>query len=145
MRTFAEEQVAAEEKEKREKAFITKIAKWTLGVSLLLVAVFAIGCPQYNVYVKEQRGKAALSEAESSKQVQIEEAKANLESEKLNALAEVERAKGAAEAMRIEGGKLTDEYIKYLWIRQQKPGVGNTQTIYIPTEAGLPILEAGRR
>lgn len=28
---------------------------------------------------------------------------------------------------------------------QQKPGVGNTQTIYIPTEAGLPILEAGKR
>ena len=122
-----------------------RLAIWgTVGI-LALIVLFAVGCPQYNVYVKEQKGKAALSEAESSKQVQIEEAKANLESEKLNALAEVERAKGAAEAISIEGGELTEKYIQYLWIRQQKPGVGNTQTIYIPTEAGLPILEAGKR
>jgi uncharacterized membrane protein len=126
-------------------AQIKKLVIWgTVGI-LALIALFAVGCPQYNVYVKEQRGKASLSEAESSKQVQIEEAKANLESEKLNALAEVERAKGAAKAISIEGGELTTEYIQYLWIRQQKPGVGNTQTIYIPTEAGLPILEAGKR
>jgi len=132
-------------KKEKEAELITKLVKWGLAITLSLVVLFAVGCPQYNVYVKEQRGKASLSEAESSKQVQIEEAKANLESEKLNALAEVERAKGAAKAIAIEGGELTTEYIQYLWIRQQKPGVGNTQTIYIPTEAGLPILEAGKR
>jgi uncharacterized membrane protein len=134
-----------QEVEEEKMKLYTKIAKWGIGITLALIVLFAVGCPQYNVYVKEQRGKAALSEAESSKQVQIEEAKANLESEKLNALAEVERAKGAAKAIQIEGGELTTEYIQYLWIRQQKPGVGNTQTIYIPTEAGLPILEAGKR
>ena len=73
----------------------------------------------------------------------IEEAKANLESEKLNAQSEVERAKGAAKAIEIEGGSLTPEYIQYLWIRQLD--LSASKTIYIPTEAGLPILEAGKR
>jgi len=112
---------------------------------ILLVIIGGIvlvmwGLPQYNVWKKELKGKAQLKEAEYSKQVQIEEAKANLEAEKLNAQAEVERAKGMAEAMEIEGGKLTDEYVKYLWVKtmagQEK------STIYIPTEASLPLLEA---
>lgn len=131
---------------------LNKTPKELMGVGTLLAAVaitvaviggFAVGLPLYNVWKKEQAGKAALSEAQHSKLVQIEEAKANLEAEKLNALAEVERAKGAAEAIQIEGGRLTDEYIKYLWVRQQKPSAG--QVIYIPTEAGLPVLEAGMR
>ena len=96
--------------------------------------------PQYSVWSKGLKGEAQLREAEYSKKILIEEAKANLEAEKLNAQAEVERAKGMAEAMEIEGGKLTDTYIKYLWVRSM---TGNqATTIYIPTEAGLPILEA---
>jgi regulator of protease activity HflC (stomatin/prohibitin superfamily) len=126
----------------QENKNVAKLFGLATLLLLGLIIIFMAG-PQYNVYVKEQKGKATLSEAENSRKAQIEEAKANLESEKLNARAEVERAKGAAKAIKIEGGKLTNEYIKYLWIRQQKPGVGNTQTIYIPTEAGLPILEAG--
>jgi hypothetical protein len=126
-----------------EPNYTARLAALATAVILFLVAVFAVGCPQYRVYSKTQKGKAALAEARTSKQVQIEEAKANLASESLNAQAEVERAKGAAEAIQIEGGRLTDQYIKYLWVRQQKPGAG--QTIYIPTEAGLPVLEAGKR
>jgi hypothetical protein len=122
---------------------VGRIAAIGTGLILLFAVLFGVGCPQYKVYSKTQKGKAALAEARTSKQVQIEEAKANLASEKLNALAEVERAKGAAESIKIEGGRLTDQYIKYLWVRQQKPGPG--QTIYIPTEAGLPVLEAGKR
>lgn len=114
-----------------------------LAISFVFTSIFMAGCPQYNKWRKEVGGQAELAKAEHSKRVQIEEAKANLQSERLNALAEVERAKGAAKAIKIEGGKLTDEYIKYLWVRQQKPGAG--QVIYVPTEAGLPILEAGQR
>lgn len=124
------------------RLFVT-VARWTVGAILTAIVLIGVGCPQYKVYKQEQDGKAKLAEAEHSRQVAIEEAKANLAAEKLNAEAEVERAKGAAESIRIEGGKLTDQYIKYLWVRQQKPGAG--QTIYIPTEAGLPVLEAGKR
>lgn len=111
-----------------------------LGV-LFVVALFWI-FPTYNVWSREMAGKAELAEAQWSRQIQIEEAQANLESEKLNAQSEIERAKGAAEAIKIEGGSLTENYIKYLWIRQLS--TGEKQLIYVPTEAGLPILESTR-
>lgn len=118
------------------------------GVVLLVLIVLAVGLmaglPIYNKWRKEVSGEAELAKARSTKLVQIEEARANLDSEKLNAQAEVERAKGMAEAMEIENGQLTDRYIKYLMIRQQRPGANSTERVYIPTEAGLPILEAGR-
>lgn len=108
----------------------------------LLIALIMWVFPKYSVWSKGLKGEAQLREAEYSKKIQIEEAKANLEAEKLNAEAEVERAKGMAQAMEIENGKLTDTYIKYLWVRSM---TGNkADTIYIPTEAGLPILEAMR-
>lgn len=118
-------------------------------VALIVLAVLVLfgiawGYQNFKVYAKRQTGRALLAEAEFSKQVQLEEAKANLESQKLNSMAEVERAKGAAEAIKIEGGGLTENYIRYLWVQQQN-NLNNKTVIYIPTEAGLPILEAGQR
>lgn len=120
-------------------------AKFAMIVVIVLLSVIGVsmwGLPIYGVWKNELRGKAALREAEWSKRVQVEEALANFESEKLNAKAEVERAKGAAEAIRIEGGSLTTQYIQYLWVRSNQ--FNDKTTIYIPTEANLPILEAGR-
>jgi hypothetical protein len=99
--------------------------------------------PKYNVWRQEMEGKAEFAKAEQNRRIKIEEAKANLEAEKLNAQAEIERAKGAAEAISIENGSITPSYIQYLWVRQQNAQTNN-KIIYIPTEAGLPILEAGR-
>ena len=99
--------------------------------------------PRYNVWSQEMDGKAEFAKAEQNRKIRVEEAKANLEAEKLNAQAEIERAKGAAEAIKIENGSLTPEYIQYLWVRQQG-SLGDKTVIYIPTEASLPILEAGR-
>ena len=99
--------------------------------------------PKYNVWSQEMSGKAEFAKAEQNRKIKIEEAKANLEAEKLNAQAEIERAKGAAEAIRIENGSITPAYIQYLWVRQQNANTNN-KIIYIPTEAGLPVLEAGR-
>lgn len=102
-----------------------------------------VGFPTYNVWVQEMNGKAELSKSEFSKKVKVEEAKANLESQKFNAQAEVERAKGAAEAIEIESGKLTENYIRYLWVQQQD-NLNDKTVVYIPTEAGLPITESKR-
>lgn len=113
-----------------------------IGLLILIIIVPMAVLPIYSVWSKELKGKAQLREAEWSRQVQIEEAKANLESEKLNAQAEVERAKGASEAIKIEGGSLTTEYIQYLWVRSNQ--FNDKTTIYIPTETNLPILEASR-
>ena len=118
-----------------------------LGIFLTVLAIAFAGFlfwagPTYRVWSREMNGKATLREAEWDRKVQIEEAQANLESEKLNAQAEVERAKGMAEAIDIEGGALTTEYIQYMWVRQNT--FNDKTTIYIPTEANLPILEAVR-
>ena len=109
---------------------------------LLFIGVF-VGLPYYDVWQQEMSGKAELAKAEQNRKIKIAEAQANLESERLNAQAEVERAKGAAEAIKIENGSLTPTYIQYLWVRQQNANTNN-RIIYIPTEAGLPILEANR-
>lgn len=122
----------------RQNAFIV------FGAIFLFLAVIVsmfVFLPKYNVWRSELKGKAEFVRAEQNRQIKIEEAKANLESEKLNAKAEVERAKGAAEAIKIENGQLTTTYIQYLWVRQQS----NNQIqkiVYIPTEASMPILEA---
>lgn len=121
-------------------------------VTIIIIALFVLfggigGCmyfgPKYNVWQQEMSGKAEYAKAEQNRKIKIEEAKANLEAEKLNAQAEIERAKGAAEAIKIENGSITPTYIQYLWVRQQNANTNN-RIIYIPTEAGLPILEAGR-
>lgn len=120
---------------------ITAGAVWSLVlVCVAVIMFFLFGVPRYRVWQQEMKGRAELAQAEQNRQIKIEEAKANLEAEKLNAQAEVVRAQGAAEAIKIENGSLTPTYIQYLWVRQQNTSAN--KIIYIPTEAGLPILEA---
>ena len=109
---------------------------------LLVLAGLFWGGPQYKIYTQEMSGKAKLAEAEWSKKITIEEAKAEKESAKLKAEAEVERAKGIAEANKIIAESLTKEYIQYKFIEGLNDG--NTEVIYVPTEANLPIMEATR-
>ena len=101
--------------------------------------------PKYRIYSRDMRGQATLREQEWEKKVLIEEAKAKRESASLHAQAEVERAKGVAEANKIIGESLkgNESYLRYLWI--QSLNEGNSETIYVPTEANLPILEATRK
>ena len=113
-----------------------------VGAVVVLASLFFI-IPWYNVWQQEMSGKAEFAKAEQNRKIKIEEAKANLEAEKLNAQAEIERAKGAAEAIRIENGSLTPTYIQYLWVRQQS-NLNDKTVVYIPTEGNLPILEATR-
>ena len=101
----------------------------------------------------ENEGKSILIKAENEKKAMIEQAKAENESAtlqaeakikiaKAEAQAEIERAKGVAEANRIIGESMKGnrEYLEYLKINSIITGKGDR--IYIPTEAGIPILEA---
>lgn len=120
--------------------------------SLTLTSCYEFSREQH-LLDSENNGKAILLEAESSKKAMIEEAKAKNESAtleaeakikiaKAEAQAEIERARGVAEANKIIGKSLqgNSDYLKYLMIQAIKEGKGDR--IYIPTEAGLPILEA---
>ena len=48
-------------------------------IVVLFIGVLAWGLPKYNVYSRELSGKAALKEAEWSRQITVEEAKAEVE------------------------------------------------------------------
>ena len=122
--------------------------RWLTG--LVLVEILS-GCscvsmvyPPMKVYIQESQGKADLAEAEYNRQTAVREAEARLESAKFDAQAEIERARGVAEANKIIGDSLkgNDSYLRYLWIQHLDEG---NQVIYVPTEANLPIMEAGKR
>lgn len=112
---------------------------------LFVVAIIAGGLmlyPEYKVYKKEMAGKADLAEAEWSKKIQIEEAKGKLEAAKYDRETELIKANTEAEANKIVAGSLDEMYIKYKMV--EKLADSNTQVIYVPTEGGIPVLEAGR-
>ena len=121
----------------------------------LIVSVFSLtSCYDFNRRQNEldaeSNGRATLLEAESSKKAKIEEAKADLESAKLKAeqikistkaKAEATFISAQAEAKKIEiinkAIKSNPEFLKYKTIEALRYG----KTVYIPTEASLPIIE----
>lgn len=138
----------------REKVVGTVVVVAAIGGVAALIFLWMWGMPKYRIYKQDLRGQAELREAEWTKRVQVEQARAendsaNLKAEarikqsKAEAEAEVERAKGVAAANEIIADSLkgNESYLRYLWI--DKLG-DNGNVIYVPTEAGLPILEANR-
>ncbi|WP_175982583.1 membrane protease subunit [Caballeronia zhejiangensis] len=121
-----------------------------LLAAVLGATVILTGCdmyPPYRVYSQKMEGEAELAKANYSKQVQIQDALAKKESAKALADAEVIRAEGVAKANAIIGDSLkgNDAYLRYLWINKLADSEDkHGQVIYVPTEAGLPILEANR-
>ena len=124
----------------------------TYGIVILALVLCFLGglmwgVPTYRVWQQGLSGKALLREAEYSKQVLIEQAKADLESATLWAKAEVERAKGVAESTEIISGQLQENeaYLQYLAIQAQTKMADspNHSTIYIPSGYnGIPIIKS---
>lgn len=116
-----------------------------LGVGFLLfggVSGCMYGYPRYAVYEQRLAGEAELARASYSKQVAVQEAQAKLDSARLLNQAEIARAEGGSGANKIIADGLggPEGYLRYLYIQGLENRKGDT--IYIPTEAGLPILEA---
>jgi len=124
----------------------------TIGSVIVIVIIGLIalvGLPTYNVYAKQMQGKAAYEQAVQDRRIRVLEAQAALDSAQLTAQAEVARAHGANEANRIMAEALggPDNYLRWSYIHmlEETAGKPGREIIYIPTEAGMPILEAGRR
>lgn len=121
-----------------------------LGTLFAWLVIFAIvggmwGCPSYNVYERGKAGEAELAQANYNREIAVKEAEAKRDAAVSLAQAEVERAKGVAAANQIIGQSLkeNEDYLRWLWIEGLKEN--QQQVIYIPTEGGMPILEAGKR
>lgn len=123
-----------------------KVVKWSLIIIGLILVLFMFVFPITSIWRAEQSGRAQLAEAEYSKKVAVETAKAKLEAASYEADAEVRRAEGVAKANQIIGQSLhnNEVYLKYLWINALNERVGDREIVYIPTEANIPILEAGK-
>lgn len=126
------------------KIFV-KIILWGIPICFIVICVFLIVEPLYSVWSQGKAGEAELKRAEWNRQITIKEAEAKHQASIALANAEIARAKGVAEANKIIGDSLkgNESYLRYLWINNLEKNINN-QVIYVPTEAGLPILEAGR-
>lgn len=120
-------------------------------LATVLVAICLTSCGWYNDYSRDQdfkdaqnKGASELAHAKSSKEVAVSEAKAKLEAAEMLAAADTVRAHGVARSNEIIGASLqnNEAYLHWLWIDniEKNPNA----IIYVPTEANLPILEAGK-
>jgi regulator of protease activity HflC (stomatin/prohibitin superfamily) len=92
----------------------------------------------YDVWSMEMQGKAKLAEASQSRQIQIEQAKGEKEAAVLR-----------ADAIKIVGQAAKDfpeyRHQEFLGAFGEALKEGKMeQIVYIPTESGIPITEAGR-
>lgn len=118
--------------------FFTKSWVTAAGV-LMVIALLMFIMPQYGVWQQGLKGEAELARAEQSRQILIEQAKAERES-----------AKYRAEAIAIVGKAAKDypeyRYQEFLGAFGEAFREGSIhQVVYVPTEGMVPITEAGKR
>jgi hypothetical protein len=130
--------------DKEQVAFSKKIVIIACAIIFIWWTYHNFVHPLINVWQQSMQGQAELAHAEYSRQIATCEALAKKESAKSLADAEVIRAEGVAKANKIIGESLTgnEGYLRYLWIQGLQ--TNNMQVVYVPTEAGLPILESTR-
>jgi hypothetical protein len=107
-------------------------------IAVILTAVGMAGCPPYEAWEKGISGQAALNYAEKQRKILIEQAKA-----------EEEAAQHRANAIGIVGQAAKDfpEYRKQEFIGAFGEALNNDsidKIIFVPTEANIPVTEAGR-
>lgn len=137
---FAAIALTAFKVDKREGTYTTKggslmVVSGITSVVLLLLTLIAgwlAIAPEYRLY-----------RANIEKRIIVTQAIAEADADREHARGEVERAKGTAAANKIVAHSITEPYLRYLFINNLAHT--RNQIVYLPTEAGLPILEAGKR
>lgn len=121
------------------------VAKWLLGAITVIVLLVLLSkglSPQLNLYRANTEKQAVIAEQKAQSEAAEYAARSAVIQAEAQSEAEVIRAQGLATAQEIIAETLTEGYLRYLYI-QQLDG-SESQVIYVPTEAGLPILEAER-
>lgn len=123
--------------------FLGGIVALTLLIGMIWGANYLY--KEYNIWASAKEGEAQLAKATYNRQIAVQEANAKAAAAIELAKAEVIRAHGVAQANKIIGASLqnNEAYLRYLWIQNLESQ--HNKIIYVPTEANLPILEAGRR
>lgn len=124
---------------------------WTIGfvlfaITTVIIGWVLIGYPRWRVWASHQEGLADLQRAKNEQQIQIAKAQSRLDAASLNKDAAIIEAQAVSEQIKSIGDQLTkhDLYLRWQWIKMMEERPENS-TIYVATEASLPILEATRR
>lgn len=119
-------------------------------IPVFVVAVVILwalwGYPVWKVWASGKSGEADLQQAHREQQVQVAKAQGRLDAARLNKEAAIVEAEAVSAQIEKIGAQLTqhDLYLKWQWIKmmEERP---DSSVIYVPTEANMPILEAGKR
>ena len=110
----------------------------TALISLMFIAGIMYAIPQYNVWQQGLSGAAELAKAEQNRKILVEQA-----------IAEEEAAQYRANAIAIVGQAAKDfpeyrmqEFLGAFGEALQSDNID--KIIFVPTEANIPITEAGR-
>lgn len=124
---------------------ITSIV-WVALVVIVLIGWALFGMPMWRVWAQRKQGEADLQQAHKEQQIQVSKAQGRLDAAAINKQAAIIEAQAVAAQIETIGQTLTkhDLYLKWQWIKmmEERP---ESSVIYVPTEANLPILEAGKR
>jgi hypothetical protein len=119
---------------------------FTAATGIVIIIGFSLWFfPTWNVWSSRKAGEADLAQANFEQQIQIAEANGRLQAAQLNKHAAIIEAEAVSQQITIIGEHLKqhDVYLRWQWIEMMKHRDG--ETIYVPTEANLPILEAMRK
>lgn len=149
---------------------LIKMGLYILGAVVAALVLWGlVGYPHWSVWAAHQKGLADLTRARNEQQIQVSvaqgrldgaelnkkariieeiaDAEARFQAAELNKKAAVIEAEAVSAQIKEIGAQLTshDLYLRWQWIKMmEEVGAEGTQTIYVPTEGNLPILEAGR-
>ena len=117
-------------------------------VAILLLAILIFLPPLLGPWFAERSGLAEFARAEQNRQIIVEQAAADKQAAILRAEAELETSKIRAQAIAVVGevAKAYPEYRLQEFIGAYAVALETgtiDQIIYVPTEANIPILEAG--
>jgi len=106
--------------------------------AVVVIIILMVSLPLYSVWQQGLSGKAALTKAEQTRQIIVEQARAEKDSAELR-----------ADAIEIVGAAAQKypEYRKQEFMGAFAEALNNgniEKIIFVPTEAQIPITEAGR-
>lgn len=112
-----------------------------------VIAMFIFGSAIFGPWMSERQGMAEFNRAEQNRKIRVQEAISKNEAAEYLAQAEIIKAKGVSEANDIMSASLggPEGYLRWKYIEMlEETGQSSNTIVYIPTEGGMPILEAGR-
>lgn len=130
----------------RDGMTVVKVGAVLVVAALVIImgAIFAFKAlnPKLNLHKANIENQAVIKEQQAHSKAAEFAAQSLVTQAHAKAEATVIEATALAEAQRIIDATLTPLYVEYLYVKDLASTTN--QVIYVPTEGGLPVLEAGR-